>query len=427
MSTVGESFFLVIEGLDGSGKTTIARQLARRLQRLDYKVYLTFEPHDASAAGLFIRQVLNGKLVIPPRVLALAFALNRADHSHRVIEPFLDRSGHRLVICDRYYLSSLVYQSSDEVSMKQILALNNGVRQPDLIIFLDANTNTCFRRMRLRAAISEEKRDRELFEKHLDKTRAKYRQAMAFLRKQGVRIERVDANSDSIVDIIDDIVRRLADYGPAWLKPQLPLFELEMEEELDAFSLNGDFNGQERIAELIRQYGLTVLEHSAGEGSTFEEIMKGKVGDTIWKMRLDDLGILFLAYLQKSGYRVVDRIPWTDISAYELEAALPLNIKQRGTALILATQYGHDTITSKIQNEKLAAMSDFMIVLDPSTSKLATSYSRDLIRYSGYSSLSPNTLILGRDDIAQMVLSELVASHEHGDSLIISNVSEASG
>ena len=54
------SLFIVIEGLDGSGKTSIARRLAHFLEfTFRNPVKLTFEPNDASCGGLYIRQVLT--------------------------------------------------------------------------------------------------------------------------------------------------------------------------------------------------------------------------------------------------------------------------------------------------------------------------------------------------------------------------------
>jgi dTMP kinase len=118
-----DSFFLVIEGLDGSGKTEIARRLAQVLQMtFKDKIKLTFEPHDPSCAGLFIRQVLMKKIrKFSPRTLALAFAANRLDHCDREITPFLTQGKKRVVVCDRYYLSSLVYQTTRDISTKEVI------------------------------------------------------------------------------------------------------------------------------------------------------------------------------------------------------------------------------------------------------------------------------------------------------------------
>ena len=84
----GDSLFIVIEGLDGSGKTSVSRQLTTVLNKIfDSKVKLTFEPHDPSCAGLFIREVLTKKRKyrdeVSSELLALSFSANRMDHCER--------------------------------------------------------------------------------------------------------------------------------------------------------------------------------------------------------------------------------------------------------------------------------------------------------------------------------------------------------
>src|SRR5579871_5521612 len=105
---MNDHFFLVLEGLDGSGKSEISRRLAEQIGKQigADRVLLTFEPHDPSAAGQYIRDVLAKRITISARTLALAFALNRADHNERMIAPFLHDGDHRVVICDRYVMRS---------------------------------------------------------------------------------------------------------------------------------------------------------------------------------------------------------------------------------------------------------------------------------------------------------------------------------
>ena len=70
---MGNSFFLVLEGLDGSGKSEVARRLADILRAsFGERVKHTFEPHNPSAAGDFIRQVLAKQITVSSRTLALA-------------------------------------------------------------------------------------------------------------------------------------------------------------------------------------------------------------------------------------------------------------------------------------------------------------------------------------------------------------------
>lgn len=214
VSEAANNFFLVIEGLDGSGKSEISRRLKQALQAAHGPdVELTFEPHDPSAAGLFIRQVLARQIETSDRTLALAFALNRADHNDRLINPFLNAGQQRILICDRYYLSSLVYQSTPEIPMEQVMMLNAGARQPDLIIFLDASAAACYERM------SKRPQDRELFERNLEASRQKYLQAIDFLRARGETIVEVNADGDRQT-VFNALLDALTKHGPSWLKAQ---------------------------------------------------------------------------------------------------------------------------------------------------------------------------------------------------------------
>lgn len=212
-----DSFFFVIEGMDGAGKSSIARQLRDALaQTHRERVVLTYQPHDPSAAGKYIRKVLAKETKASPRALALAFALNRIDHLDRVISPALAAGDKRIVICDRYLLSSLVYQSTGGISMDDVYKLNRWARQPDLTVYLDVSPHNAYARMRQRPT------DRELFERNLSERAHKYRAAIALLRDKGEAIVEVDANPE-IDRVFGSVLEVLKAQGPRWLRIQQPL------------------------------------------------------------------------------------------------------------------------------------------------------------------------------------------------------------
>lgn len=211
---MGNSFFLVFEGLDGSGKTEVARRLAEILRSsLGDRVKHTYEPHNPSAAGDFIRQVLAKQITVSSRTLALAYALNRADHNERVIVPFLDGGDERVIICDRYYLSSLVYNTSPELPIEKVMELNASARRPDLTLFLDASEETCYQRMGTRGG------DRELFDDKLEEMRKRYAHAIAFLKDRGENIVTINADP-GLLDVLNNIIDVLNAHSPDWLNVQ---------------------------------------------------------------------------------------------------------------------------------------------------------------------------------------------------------------
>jgi dTMP kinase len=174
-----KSLFIVIEGLDGSGKSTASRQLAHVLDEV-YKGHVkqSYEPHDPSCGGLLIRDILTKKHTdFTPKLLPLAFATNRLDHGDRVIRPWLRAHNGNILICDRYYLSSLVYQSSPDFPFEKVMALNEFALKPDIIFFINVDTEVCYARMANRNQAPE------LFEDRLDESRKKYIEAIDFLRK----------------------------------------------------------------------------------------------------------------------------------------------------------------------------------------------------------------------------------------------------
>ena len=100
--------FVVLEGGDGSGKSTQSRRLAAWLREQGVEVVETFEP-GATDAGAAIRELLLHRPdPIDPVAEALLMAADRAQHVATVIRPALARGA--WVMSDRFLPSSLVYQ-----------------------------------------------------------------------------------------------------------------------------------------------------------------------------------------------------------------------------------------------------------------------------------------------------------------------------
>jgi len=211
-----DSFFVVIEGIDGAGKTSIAKRLLEVLRQTHGDdVLLTQEPHDKSLVGAEIRQALKREIPLSPLELAQAFTLNRSNHLNTCIEPHL-QADMRIVICDRYLLSSLVYQSRDDISMEDVYSMNCRSRAPDLTIVLRVCAVEAYHRMNRR------KTSLELFENDLPARLKKYQEGIALLRAKGHAIVEVDGNGE-IADVFELVVQALKEHGPKWLRIQPPL------------------------------------------------------------------------------------------------------------------------------------------------------------------------------------------------------------
>src|ERR687892_1801482 len=114
--------FVTFEGLDGSGKTTQARLLQRRLEANGREVVATREPGGTELGEQVRDLVLHGGHVTP-WAEALLYAASRAQHVEEVIRPALDRGA--WVLCDRYLDSSVAYQGvARGLGLDRVLELN---------------------------------------------------------------------------------------------------------------------------------------------------------------------------------------------------------------------------------------------------------------------------------------------------------------
>lgn len=130
-----ESFFIVLDGIDGSGTTTHSQLLAGFLESKGLKVHITQEPSN-NEIGLLLRKFLKDNK-IPPSTDALMFAADRDLHYRNEIKKKLDEG--YIVISDRYIESSIIYQSiqSDEISIEWVKNINKFAGMPDATIILD--------------------------------------------------------------------------------------------------------------------------------------------------------------------------------------------------------------------------------------------------------------------------------------------------
>jgi len=126
--------FISVEGLDGCGKSTQVRLLARWLRRMGHEVVVTEEPTDGPI-GRIIRMVVAGGFKVPVAAEALLFAADRLHHVERVIAPAV--SSGKVVISDRYIASSLAYQSARGLPLRWVIKINEMAPEPDLMILID--------------------------------------------------------------------------------------------------------------------------------------------------------------------------------------------------------------------------------------------------------------------------------------------------
>ncbi len=199
--------FIVLEGIDGCGKSTQIERLAEWLRSLGREVAVTAEP-TASVSGKMLRTALSGAEKRTAAEMAALFVLDRIHHnvSEGGIEELL--AGGVDVICDRYYYSSLAYQGS-ETDFEWVRRMNLDcpeIRRPDLCVFLDLLPKESLRR------IAASRTSTEIYEKEelLEKFRTRFLSVFELL-KDTDRVVLVDASPsiDEVSEAVYGAVREI--------------------------------------------------------------------------------------------------------------------------------------------------------------------------------------------------------------------------
>lgn len=150
-SRVGLLF--AVEGIDGSGKSTIVRSVGKRLVREGYRVRLTAEPSDLET-GRVVRARLTRRLadaLVDAEIDADYFLADRVYHNYTLIRPWLREGVH--VVSDRYDLGTIAYQSCQGLPIDYLLdrrswLLRLGlIEKPAIHFILDLTPETALARM----------------------------------------------------------------------------------------------------------------------------------------------------------------------------------------------------------------------------------------------------------------------------------------
>ncbi len=143
-------FFVALEGIEGTGKSTLLNYLAERLEELGFSVVKTREPGGTPAAELVREVLMRPGLDLDPWAELFLFLAARRENTYKVILPAL-REG-KLVISDRYYMSSLAYQGFGRgLPLKLVSRLNKfatGGLKPHLTLLIDLEPEEALRRAR---------------------------------------------------------------------------------------------------------------------------------------------------------------------------------------------------------------------------------------------------------------------------------------
>ncbi len=200
--------FFVLEGIDGSGKTTQQAGLVNHLRSKGYNVHATCEPTN-SRIGRMIRDVFSGKEMADQHVIAALFCADRLDHLHHLDNGLLAMNETHAIVSDRYYLSSLAYHGV-HVDMNWVFQSNQPAMhalKPTAHIYIDMDPKESMNR------IAENRKHVELYEtlENLTAVRDAYEKAISLLPDDDI-VVRINGNQSveqvhkSIIKAVDTVL-----------------------------------------------------------------------------------------------------------------------------------------------------------------------------------------------------------------------------
>nr|AIE97108.1 thymidylate kinase (tmk) [uncultured marine group II/III euryarchaeote AD1000_91_C10] len=157
---------IVLEGIDGCGKSTQVSLLVDKLRSIGIDTLKLREPTD-SPHGLRLRSILNEEIQAEHDEILDLFVKDRKQHVSEKIAPALNSE--KTIVMDRYYYSTMAYQSASGFSMEQIRADNSFAPVPTLVLILDISAKDGVKRV-----LKEGNADRFEKEDFLNRVREQY-------------------------------------------------------------------------------------------------------------------------------------------------------------------------------------------------------------------------------------------------------------
>lgn len=161
-----KGLYIALEGIDGAGKTTQAKDLKEYFESQGREVILTREPRKEGILGDLTYQILHSKIKFPAAAIQYLFSADRVIHHEQIVKPAL-QSG-KVVITDRSFWSAVVYgildkgdksrNSVNQILIAQgILSMYHQFISPDKTFYLRIPVDESLRRI-------SKKEDKELYE-----------------------------------------------------------------------------------------------------------------------------------------------------------------------------------------------------------------------------------------------------------------------
>ncbi len=193
-----DGLFIVLEGIDGTGKSTQAKRLGEWFTAQGREVILSREP-TAGPWGKKVRESGDtGRLA--PEVELEYFLNDRRQHVDELIAPSL--AAGKVVILDRYYFSTMAYQGARGFDPAEIRRRNEAFAPvPDLLLILDLDVDSALARIGARGDIANEFEKRE----SLQRCREIF---LSLASEKFVRVIDAQGSLDQVSKLMEDALRR---------------------------------------------------------------------------------------------------------------------------------------------------------------------------------------------------------------------------
>jgi dTMP kinase len=194
--------FFVLEGIDGSGTTTQLKQASERARATGLAMRADCEP-TAHPVGKLIRSILRHEIDALPSVLAPLFAADRRQHVDGPEGIRAAVSDGTIVLSDRYFFSSMAYQSLD-LPWDDVWAMNAPFPLPEALFWFEVDVDEA------QARIDRRGQARERFEDAPTqrKIREAYHRAISQAETQGLEVVRLNA-SLPVETLADEVWTRI--------------------------------------------------------------------------------------------------------------------------------------------------------------------------------------------------------------------------
>lgn len=213
--------FIALEGIDGSGKSTQIKLLDERLKGTNIPYHITRECSDGPIGKLIRSQYLSGNRKVDERVLNVLFTADRLDHITNEIDGIMKFINNGInVICDRFYLSSLAYdtymyiknETQYQEKLMDIFKRNSIIREliiPDITIYIEVPTSMALSRIHEGRELSSISIYEDL--EKLDKISASYKRCIKFLKESENENIKIISGNDSIYKVNEQIWNEIND------------------------------------------------------------------------------------------------------------------------------------------------------------------------------------------------------------------------